>query len=467
MTEQLHQRLADLAGDAASPAPVDPAGLWRTGKRRQRRRTAAAGLAACAIVAGIGATGLALPGTGLVATPEPAMQGDTLRVPEQLHKPSSWLPTTEEEGPIGPLALVITGGVERDLIGSEPAYVGVSAVTGAYRFVSLPGLNPSGGTWGDEIALNWDGTKLAYWYGGPERAADDMMAIPADGIAVYDTVTGEVVRHPITAPHGIRGEQPTWVGDRVWVSWFERVKDDPNTGVNGRTISWDPETDRMERLPRSVLLPGEFPPGPGSLAALTTETGVRIVDERGRTQRTVTVAPGWEGNLLLSPDGTRLAGRRDPDGDPSSFSNEPAPVLIGPASEADGYEDENGARCKVCPPVKLTEVPDSSAYTPVAWRDEEHLVVTRLEDRNTDHERWAYALLDVETGEVDDLIEPADATGGGNYRFAAAAWSWPTWDAPEPAAPMNPRFVLSGGLALALASGLSAVVLWRRSRVGR
>lgn len=462
MTEQLHERLADLAGDAASPAPVDPADLWRTGKRRQRRRTAAAGLAACAVLAGIGATGLALPGTGLVATPEPAVQGDTLRVPEQLHKPSPWLPTTEEEGPIGPLALVITGGEERDLIGgNRAAYVGVSAVTGEYRFLSLPGLRTANGAWGDTIALSADGRKLAYWYGGDAESAEGF-AVDADGIAVYDTVTGEVVRRPVNAPHGIGAERPAWVGDRVWVSWFERVKGDPGSGVNGRTMSWDPVADRMERLPGEIALPGELAPAAGARVGLATGSGVRIVDARGRTQRTVKVARGFEGELLLSPGGRMLAGRHDPDGDPSSFSNEPAPILVGPASEAEAFRAQSGAVCKVCPPVRMQQVPRSTGLTPVAWRDEEHLVVTRTKDRNSENERWEFALLDVETGDVDEFIEPAEATGTGNYRFAADSWSWPTWDAPAPDAPLDPRAVLGIGLTVALVAGLGALRIWRR-----
>ncbi|HSX69152.1 hypothetical protein [Nocardioides sp.] len=466
MTEQLHQRLADLAGDVASPGPADPAVLWRAGKRRQRRRTAAAGLAACAVLAGIGATGLALPGTGLVTTPVPAVQGDTLRVPDRLHVPSAWLPTTAEEGPIGPLALVITGGVERDLVGGETAYVGVSAVTGQYRFLSLPGLSTTGGAWGDTIALSADGRKLAYWYGGGGHSADEF-AIEADGIAVYDTVTGDVVRRAIDSPHGIGGERPAWVGDKVWVSWFERVEGDPSSGVNGRTMSWDPETDRMERLPGGVVLPGEMATTTGSRAVLSGRSGVTILDARGRTERTVKVARGWEGELLLSPGGTMLAGRHDPDGDPSSYSNEPAPVLVGPASEAEAARLQSGAVCKVCPAVRLDQVPRSTGLTPVAWRDEEHLVVTRVADRNTDHERWEYVVLDVETGAVDEFIEPARATGSGNHLFAADAWTWPTWDAPAPDAPLNPRVVLGVGLVIVLASGLGSLLLWRRSRVVR
>lgn len=452
MTSDLHARLHDLTADAPAPSPALAGDLWRAGKRRQRRSRAAGALGVLALVAGLGGVGVTVQDSRLTPAP-PAANERVPRLPAQLHEVSPWLPTTEEAGPIGPLALVVTGMMELDLVGGQPAYVGVSALTGAYRFLSLPDLPAGGdGATGDGIALSPDGTKVAYWYGGSYD--EEFAALHPVGIAVYDTVTGDLKRHPIEAPWRIQAEKPVWVGDKVWISWFENIRDEPGAGENGQTASWSPEADELRRLPGSVWLPQDTGVAGGQVVS-ERRGAVRILDADGAVLRSVRPRGQYEGQLMLSPGGERLVGRADPDGDPSSFSDEPAPVLTA----------EVPAGCDGCV-VDLEEVSGTDQLWPVGWRDDDHLVVTEQERVAAEEYRWSYRSLDLTTGKVTELVDPG-GLGNGNYLFAGDAWTWETWDAPPPDDPIDPRAVLGGGLALALVSGLGAAVLWRRSRVGR
>src|SRR5689334_18449547 len=144
MTEQLHERLADLAGDVATPVSVDPAGLWRTGKRRQRRRTAAAAVAACAVVlAGVSGAGLMGPSADLA--PGPSATKTTPALPDRLYAPGRWLESNDDD-PAGPFAVLAQD--QHSGSADHLALVGVSAVTGEYRRVELPGVSD------DVVALN-------------------------------------------------------------------------------------------------------------------------------------------------------------------------------------------------------------------------------------------------------------------------------------------------------------------------
>lgn len=463
MTHDLHARLHDLATEAPAPEPAAADDLWRAGRRRQRRRTTAAGLAALALCAGLGSVGLALPGTGWTDSPPPAASVNGPHLPDRLYPVSPWLPTTDEKGPIGPLALVITGQEEKDVLGgADPAYVGVSAETGEYRFLSLPDLTPPGDAyWGDELALNADGTKIAYWYGN-EPAREEGFGARAKGIAVYNTVTGDVLQHPITAPHGIQGEKPLWVGDRVWVSWFETVKDDPSAGISGGTRSWDPENDRMQKLPEGVYAPGDSGSVAKQRALVSNEEGYSLVDGKGAHPLRIRVDGEWDGPLVVSRSGDHVAARQDADGDPSTSTSDPAPILHG-----DLRIDAMLLPLLPEPPpgsasVTLAEVPDSMGLTAVGWRDGEHLVAVEPPPGGLLPRAFQYLTVDVETGERQPLVAAASGVGGGNYLFAGDAWTWPTTDAAEPEAPRDPRVLLGGGLVVVLLAGAASYALWRR-----
>lgn len=466
MTSDLHAQLRDLAADAPAPAPGGSGELWRAGKRRQRRRTAAGVVAACAVVlAGVGGVSTVHPSTaGFAQAPVTAPNGPS-RLPDRFHTPSRWLPTTAEAGPVGPLALVITAQEEHDLVGSEPGYVGVSAVTGEYRFLSLPDLPRTvDGAWGDELALSPDGSKVGYWYGGYHDA--EFSTLHPEGIAVYDTITGDIVRHSIEAPWRIQAEQPVWVGDKLWISWFEQKKGEPGSGFNGRTVIWDFESDEFRDLPGAdVWMPDPIAAAHGSWVQ-GTETGTRVIDRNGRVVRNIAIAGRYEGAVVLSPDGSHLATRRDPDGNPSTFTDEPAPLLVGAATEELSYEEQHaGVACKVCPPIKLREVPDSKDLSLVGWRDDRRLVVIQQEQVSPEKFSWSYRSLDPTTGQLSDLVEP-EGLGSGNFVVAADAWSWPTWDAPAPDEPVSPRAVLGWSLAASTVLGLVALRIWRRRERG-
>ena len=131
-------------------------------------------------------------------------------MPDRFFRPPSTLDRTDEVGPIGRVIAVMYG---------EGGLVGVSAVTGEYRFLDLPGLLPYG------YALAPDGRHLAYWITGktlgePYVNDGDADEPPSDpdplpvGYAVYDTVTGKVsARELFETQHGLHTYDMTWADD--------------------------------------------------------------------------------------------------------------------------------------------------------------------------------------------------------------------------------------------------------------
>lgn len=165
-------------------------------------------------VAGCGSTGA--PSSTPSATPSvprefaPAEDDGRTFMPDRFFRPPSTLDGTDEVGPIGRVIAVMQG---------EGGLVGVSAVTGEYRYLDLPGLLPYG------YALAPDGRHLAYWITGkilgePYANDGDTDEPPTDpdplpvGYAVYDTVTGKVsTRELFETQHGLHTYDMTWADD--------------------------------------------------------------------------------------------------------------------------------------------------------------------------------------------------------------------------------------------------------------
>jgi hypothetical protein len=129
----LHDRLAELADDAPAAGQL-PGDLWQRGRRIARVRragTAVVVLAACVALVIVWAGAWSRARTSV----EPAEPGTTAAIPATLYAPSRWLPGTSGH-PIGPLAGVLEAVRGRN-VGLAP--VGISALTGEYRFLDLPG----------------------------------------------------------------------------------------------------------------------------------------------------------------------------------------------------------------------------------------------------------------------------------------------------------------------------------------
>jgi len=125
-----------------------------------------------------------------------------------VYHPSRFLAGTDDEGPLGQLALIAPA--ER---GSRQGIVGISATTGEYRFLDLP-------RWveGSKVSLAPDGKHVAYWTTGHTTGtpyADPMLGGDGEkkaiaGVAIYDTLTGRVQQTMLSTRHGMSDEDLYW-----------------------------------------------------------------------------------------------------------------------------------------------------------------------------------------------------------------------------------------------------------------
>ncbi|MDO3395105.1 hypothetical protein QWJ41_05210 [Nocardioides sp. SOB44] len=438
-TTDLHRRLDELAElglrDAA-PALADQA--WTRGRAWQRRRRQMTALVAGAaalvvLVVGVGAQQLA----SLDTAPAPATPGEAgPRLPDRLYDASGWLPGTEGEPP-GVLSAVVDG--YRDAVwgAGEPALLGISSQTGAYRFLDLPGRARTEEPQTESVALSPDGRRLAYWLEGepdgePNRAVGSVVV----GVAVQDLVSGEVVRHRLPTEHGLSTEDLSWADGTLWFSWFQLAGVRGFAGVDGTTASWQvgvAEPRTWEGLPVQHLY-------------ATTSTGQTLVSGLGdrvqlltpEARRMVDLDTRSEGPASLSPSGERLAVTLDPDGANVSDTG-PRQVAVGEVG-ADGQ-------------VELRAVSTAEALEVVGWRDEDHVVVRSRRDGVPS---VVYQSIDVDTGEVEPIVQ-----GDQVVAVAQQAWSGDIFAAPEPPSPMDPRLQWSLLVGVPLAA-LLGLLVWRR-----
>lgn len=201
--DELGGALKELARQAQAPTPVDPAALWRQGRSRVRRRRIV--IAATAVV-------LAVLGSLAVVRPEPrvvmpAGSPHAPAIPENIYRPNRFLAGVSKAGPPGRLAVIVPGSGDQGH--RYGRWYGISATTGAYVALDLPGLATD-----SAMRLSPDGYRLAYWVTGPTRkktfgpptpsdAGGPLPDRPAAGVAVYDTRDGTVVKHPALTDFGL------------------------------------------------------------------------------------------------------------------------------------------------------------------------------------------------------------------------------------------------------------------------
>ncbi|MET3960232.1 hypothetical protein ABIE44_000166 [Marmoricola sp. OAE513] len=268
--DDLGAALRELAGQAVAPSVNDPAGLWKQGRARvRRRRLAAVGVAAVllGVLAGLG-TYVAVPTASVVPVQSPHAPA----VPKNVWQGPDWLPSTADEGPVGTVAAL---GVRRDKY-SEGRFV-VSARTGEYRLLELPGYRALYAE--SHLQLSPDGNHIAYWY-FDKAGMKSERALPK-GAAVYDTRTGDVVRWPYPyatdpkfSPYSVRSL--LWI-DRGHLALFG-ASDGPGEGYEDRTFVWDIGMSTPE------LLNFEFPSvgnvGPPNLDGRILGKTVPLDDDR-------------------------------------------------------------------------------------------------------------------------------------------------------------------------------------------
>ena len=290
-------------------------------------------------------------------------------IPREIVVPPPDLPSTGEAGPIGPLAVVFGAGRTADTAsGLRSGLVGVSAMTGEYRFVDLPGrayAEHGGVTF---VELSPRGRRIAYRIGTPDRV---------DGFASLDTVTGQVDVRRIPSRFGLSARVVTWVSERTVLLRYAKTQRSGDGGLEpGRTtyVRWTPG-------------------GPFRRVGRPAATVVR-----------------WQRygvlNTEVSPGGTRAAGH---------LGAGPQLHLV----VADSLRPPvRPRRLRVGMPVWLI----------LRWADERHLLVRagRRPDRVGVHR------VDVVTGETELLVREDVGRTSPPPRYASELWAAPTVERPTP-----------------------------------
>lgn len=446
MTTDLRDGLHDLA--ERRPAAVPPPDLWCRGVRRRRRvRALAAGATAAAVAAGVLLTTVGLDAVR-TADPAPADTSGSGAIPDRLHTPSPWLDGTEGHPP-GPLAVI--AGAERrtgwrgTLVNG---WVGVSASTGEYRFLDLPGAVDLGtDDWYEaDPVLSPDGRAVAYWLAHPDDARW------VGGWAVYDTVSGDVVRHRVGSPLGLASETLAWTGAGTVLVEYSVVtrRDGGSFGGRGRPmVLWSPATGEVAE-PEDDTMPV------GSVWA--TGRGVVTVDG---TRIGLRDAVTGAAELSIEAEARRDvgAGAVNPEGTVVTFLPQTSGLAVRRLLVAEVPADiATGVR------VQTEPVPvDLDMYDLVGWQDPDHVLVRAL--LPPPQRRWAgiYA-VDVRSGDHRLLVSETRDNWIGSPDYADDLWAQATVSRPGPDRAYDPRLLAgAGGL---VAGGLVLLVVRRRRARG-
>lgn len=440
----LHEHLVRLADQAESPDHAATGrDLWARGRRYQRRRRAGT-----AVIAGVAAALVLAIGSVTwqrgAQPPVVAPAGAPVGLPSQVYEPSRWLPGTDGQPP-GQLIAIMSA--ERgQWWGSEYETVGISAAAGEYRFLDLP--DEASDT---DPSLAPDGHHVAYWTTGPTTGSPNTAGGQSDtvaGVAVYDTVTGEVQRHPIETEHGLWDSLLVWVDEDTLAIDFSQYAGgegdsdmDQSSGREAPGLRWDlgsepvpfPVVDGL-----SVGLPA--PPSTGGRAAFYTEDGLGILSDDGLVARGRTDAVDSQ-TVAVNPSGTLAVGVAQRGG------RNPNRVMVAAVPAAGGGWD-------------FEMLPDSDrSFRAVGWRDDDHVLVERRVGGGFSMRSGIYS-VDARTGEADLLLEQPEGSFRGT-RWAGDLLGAPVVDRPEPPSPLDPR-VTVGLLVVTLGTAGFLIVRWRR-----
>lgn len=431
----LHDRLAELAEDAPPGGPAPD--LWDRGRRYRRLRLGGTAVIATVVVVGLLALGTL---DWWRARPEPVPANGTPALPQRIWMPSPFLPGTDDAGPLGQLA-AIQNAERRGWGGTRSGLAGISATTGEYRFLDLPDVSEN------DVALAPDGRHVAYWYTGETRLSPNSESGPVVGVAVYDTSTGEVVRHEIPSDHGLM----VGTADLIWADASRLVfsyatyrggdADDDMAQSSGKDgpglLVWRPGTDQPPSILAGIDGDVEDSTGKGQLLVFGERMAWVDLDDPRSTVRFPRPNAGLMFTMAADTTGTQLAGplgNRNP--------NQMSVVR---------FEDGDTSK---------RVVPDSDrTFAAVAWLDEDHVAAIRRVGKG--YERTALLRVDVRTGASNELLRYPFGTWGSATLLATDLLAEPTVERPEPPRPLDPRVVAVAATTVAVC-GLGALLLWRR-----
>lgn len=433
----LHDRLAELAGDAPPGGPVPD--LWERGRSYHRRqRVGTLAIAAMAVVLLATIAGL----DWQRSAPQPAPAGGQVGLPDQVWTPGAWLPSTDRPGRLA----AVTGAQQGTWTGERSAVVGVSAATGGYAFLDLPDVDLEHGG----VALAPDGSHLAYWLTGRTRDTPNSASGPITGVAVFDAETGGTTRHWIPTDHGLQPDFLAWAdSDTVVFSAGQIRGGDDDSDMDQASSSFGTVT--------SWPLGGEPQPVPGvgaGASLLGAGHGRILLDDRS--------SEGGRGYPLLDladPGKVRYLDFRR-----SSIT---VGTLHSAAMDASGRRvasvpgNRNPSTVHAGPSGRTTPVPGTgSTFGVVDWLDARTIVTLRRTDRSRSAGSGLYRVA-LGTGESEQLVRLPAEPHGGAWQFATDLLGAPSVDATEPPSPIDPR--VTAGLATGVLLGAgAALVLWRR-----
>jgi hypothetical protein len=432
----LHDRLADLAGDAPAGRPAPE--LWDRGLRyRRRRRTGTAVVLVIAAVALIALGSVTWLRSPAAVAPLPADSPPA--VPDRLYAPSPWLPGTADAGPLGTIAALIPASRGRWTGTEEGQVVGVSATTGEYRFVDLPGLAPHSGLM-RPYALSPDGRWVAYLYREAGSRTPDGVAT---GLALYEAGTGQVRRQALPESLGISGDQLEWAGPDAVVLWYGSIQDRSGEMSLGRPLEvWNVHVDRPSALSTSRATDELLAAGPGFVVLHGRSTD-RVVDV-GTGVVLRRMSEGSQG--ITSPVFDRRANR---------FA-----VMAG--DRIPGAMSVGRVGATVDDPPSYVQVPGSErAFAAYGWIDDDHVAVLQRPDTDPMSTEVVVDKVDVTTGETSRLVEFDGPDLGFDRQLATDLLSRPTARAVKPPDPVDPRKVTGLAAGVILAGG-AVLVMWRR-----
>lgn len=290
---ELGTALRELAHEATPPVS-DPADLWASGRTRVRRRRVLAAAAAACVLGMVGLGALVIPQPAVVM---PAGQPHAPGLPSSIYQPVARLAGTDTAGPLGRL-VVLAGGRERHRNGSvSDGIFGISATTGAYRFIDLPDQVA-----GTRVQLSPDGSRIAYWIAGPTTGIQFPNTLHGGkvigGVAVYDTETGGVQRSYISSEHGLDSSTSfTWVDPQTVLFYNDTITKADMITVNG-IYRWTLGQQPVALAEDNVNL-GSLQPNPDG--TLLNDT------DRKPPYQHAWQAMRWTGQHLAPVPGTHLA----------------------------------------------------------------------------------------------------------------------------------------------------------------
>jgi hypothetical protein len=303
--------------------------------------------------------------------------------------------------------------------------VGVSATTGAYHYLDIPGCLDADG-------LSPDGRHVSCFTDG---GTGDHQVLR--GLEVYDTVTGRLDRWTPTQGR-LRLNSVAWVGNDALslraggTSYLWRFGYGAPTAIRtrlGPTVGTGPDT-------------GLYAAGPDGYRYLQARGAHRVVHVRLATR---------------SLDATRTPAAVSPSGDQIALvhpDDSGGQLLVGDISPS-------GGRTSVVPVAASLQWPRV-----IGWADEQHVLVldqvtpTGRDGSGDVDSRYALERVDVDTGTV-ERVSNAMNQQDSSASFASSLLGVPPRDFPAPPSPLNRR--VEAWLALGvLLLGACSLASWRR-----